>query len=31
MIRENLMEVEPRSLGLILLLISFVIATAITL
>jgi len=31
MIRENLMEVEPRSLGLILLLIGFVLATAIAL
>lgn len=31
MMRENLMEVEPRSLGLILLLLGFVIATAIAL
>ena len=31
MIRENLMEVEPRSLALILLLLGFVIATAMAL
>ena len=31
MIRENLMEVEPRSLGLILLLLSLLVTTAIAL